>query len=775
MRVTPSSKFRRAQRPPKNEQRSSRLSSAMASATVTLGAAVALSGAGCGKECLDNAQFYEQRVFTQVVSKNCIKCHGPEGVAARQNAKFLQLSQAYPAFQDLNLANISEMAKIQYDGKPSLLVKATGGQSHGGGAVLSEGSDEYKILEEMVNRVASPVTCDNSGAGGVVPNIEQLDPVSTLRKATLHLGGRLPTAAEEDAVKAGGDEALSAALDSLMNEETFYTRLKEIYGDVILTGRYTTNSLGLLADADAPGKNWWNPGNVPDNMLTAEQQTNRKWSNYGIGAEPLELVAYVARNNKPFSEILTADYTVVNYQSAKVWGLDPAALGLGNPGDYYSFKPAKLSVTRSGTPWQVPHAGILTTPTFLNRWPTTGTNLNRARARMTLKFFLATDLLAVAERPIDPSSVTSTNPTRDDAYCTSCHTVLDPMASTYQKWAANGLFQPSDTSWPVAMPQPGFGKQVINNVQQYPSGLQWLSARVTEDARFGVSVLTNVYRGLIGSEPLAYPAPEDPDFSSKQSAWQEQNRIFQRILTKFTETKNVKEIFKGLITSAIYRAGSAHDLQPAQMEGFGTGRLLTPELLARKLPATLGLRWQRYDKQDALTTDYNLLYGGIDFDNVTSRLTTPNGIIGSIGQRMANEMACATVAWDFTKPVESRTFFKFVQPSQAPEDDNGFVVSGSVDNIRKNIQFLHKLLLGEDRAIDDPEIERTYKLFLDTWRELHTAKNTGLPYECLGRWDRINGQDLPMAQQINDDKYYTVRSWMAVVTYLIIDWKYLYE
>jgi len=52
MRVTPSSKFRRAQRPPKNEQRSSRLSSAMASATVTLGAAVALSGAGCGKECL---------------------------------------------------------------------------------------------------------------------------------------------------------------------------------------------------------------------------------------------------------------------------------------------------------------------------------------------------------------------------------------------------------------------------------------------------------------------------------------------------------------------------------------------------------------------------------------------------------------------------------------------------------------------------------------------------------------------------------------------------
>lgn len=70
--------------------------------------AVALSASllsGCADKCLDNSAFYEQKVWTQVVSKNCLKCHAPEGVAANKNAKFIQLSQSFPGFLDINLAN----------------------------------------------------------------------------------------------------------------------------------------------------------------------------------------------------------------------------------------------------------------------------------------------------------------------------------------------------------------------------------------------------------------------------------------------------------------------------------------------------------------------------------------------------------------------------------------------------------------------------------------------------------------------------------------------
>ena len=49
--------------------------------------AVALSASllsGCADRCLDNSAFYEEKVWTQVISKNCLKCHAPEGVRSEE-------------------------------------------------------------------------------------------------------------------------------------------------------------------------------------------------------------------------------------------------------------------------------------------------------------------------------------------------------------------------------------------------------------------------------------------------------------------------------------------------------------------------------------------------------------------------------------------------------------------------------------------------------------------------------------------------------------------
>ena len=64
-------------------------------------------------ECLDNNAFYEQKVWTQVVSKNCLKCHAPEGVAANKNAKFIQLRSHSLASFDINLQNISRRRNMR--------------------------------------------------------------------------------------------------------------------------------------------------------------------------------------------------------------------------------------------------------------------------------------------------------------------------------------------------------------------------------------------------------------------------------------------------------------------------------------------------------------------------------------------------------------------------------------------------------------------------------------------------------------------------------------
>jgi len=105
----------------------------------------------------------------------------------------------------------------------------------------------------------------------------------------------------------------------------------------------------------------------------------------------------------------------------------------------------------------------------------------------------------------------------------------------------------------------------------------------------------------------------------------------------------------------------------------------------------------------------------------------------------------------------------------------GSEVEGSVKAIKQNIAHLHKLFLGENLKEDDPEVAHTYKLFLDTWHELSAAQSPDLAWWCQGRWDPATGKDLDQSQIIDNDPDFTIRSWMAVMSYLMMDYKFIYE
>ena len=200
-----------------------------------------------------------------------------------------------------------------------------------------------------------------------------------LRKATLALDGRLPTAAEEAAVNSAGsnDAAITAAvstqLDGVMNEAGFYVRLKEIYNDMLLTNYYATNN-HALSELDL--SNFANRAYFDTNNLTgagyssADAGTLRAWANYGLARAPVELVAYVVANNRPFTEIVTADYVMVNSYSATLFGASIAGDTAFKYGDALTahnpnvFMPAKLTDAKNG-PYE--HAGILSTLPFLQR------------------------------------------------------------------------------------------------------------------------------------------------------------------------------------------------------------------------------------------------------------------------------------------------------------------------------------------------------------------------------------------------------------------------
>jgi hypothetical protein len=146
---------------------------------------------------------------------------------------------------------------------------------------------------------------------------------------------------------------------------------------------------------------------------------------------------------------------------------------------------------------------------------------------------------------------------------------------------------------------------------------------------------------------------------------------------------------------------------------------------------------------------------------------------------MANEMACAVVPWDFWKPKEQRRLFPVAVPKDRPEF-NGKAVGEAQQAIKVNIAHLHRVLLGEDLSPEDPEIKRGFDLFMETRRELAASENEkdkkqDLNWECHARYDYDNLTFIPEDQQIRKDEDYTIRAWMAVTTYLLLDHRFLYH
>jgi hypothetical protein len=81
---------------------------------------------------------------------------------------------------------------------------------------------------------------------------------------------------------------------------------------------------------------------------------------------------------------------------------------------------------------------------------------------------------------------------------------------------------------------------------------------------------------------------------------------------------------------------------------------------------------------------------------------------------------------------------------------------------------------------DSPELERTWRLFLETHQENVAAMASGeltpnLSDPCRARTDYRTGLELPADRRIMSDPNGTVRTWHAVVFYMLSDFRFLYE
>jgi len=733
--------------------------------------------------CDPTAKSFENTVWAKVGETICLRCHTETGDAADSGFRLTRPRSVTDVEAiSRNAEAFWKMARRTEQGEFWLLAKASGQIEHGGGKAVVAGSNEWRALEGFVRRAQDAGTPPDDLAGNVsldsssklFDGVRLISDTQLLRRVTLSLAGRLPTVDERASVVQGGAAALDKVLDRVMTEPAFYDRLKEGFNDILLTVGIEDNAETILSyDHFEKSRLWYQRHDLGD--VAQEKQERTRWElarvyREALLREPYELIAHIVSNDRPFTEIITADYIMVSPYTARGYGIfDDIKENFKNPEDPFEYIPAKLKAltgrngkTQESTTGFYPHSGLLSTFHYLRRYPSTETNRNRLRARMVYQHWLGVDVMSLAPRSTDATAVDAayTIPTMQAGDCVVCHKIVDPIAGVFQDYNFEGHVGPRKEGWYQDMFEAGFEGESMPASQRWRAA-QWLGERLAADPRFAIAMVEHVYYILFGRKTMLAPTDIDaPYFMQQRCAYRSQRMLIETTAARFSETGyNLKDVFKSLIRSNSYRADAidAVSVQPewaAELEEVGVVRLLSPEQLERKVAAVFGKPWGRLN--DSLA----ILYGGIDSLAVTERNTDPSGAMGAVQRMMANDVACQHVAADFRRDPAQRLLFPAIEPDVVPGTQAG------EQAIRSAIVYLHERLLGHEDAPDSPRVDQTFRLFDGIIQDARQTE--GLErresYYCGGR-DEFR----------SEDPHFTLRAWRAVVTYLLRQQAFLYE
>jgi len=763
--------------------------------------------------CTTNAQYFQDYAWPQVFVI-CSTCHVAGGAAA--GTRFMLQPATVAGFMDQNFRAVGQVRRLEQDGTPLIVLKPTLTIPHQGGQQITPGSRPHAILLAMIDRIDAPVTCPGVEPPPPTPvtqGVTLMSPYQTLRKASLELAGRPPTAAEIMRADTDGEAALPALIQGFMAEPAFYERLREIFADVFLTDGFLYANRG-----DTNQNRLISTTNFPPRYLQMDGMEDWEWAHTRRGVrtgdalarEPVEMVVHAVQNDRPISEILTARYRLLNAYSAKLLGVPfrgvPAAMIDTTNADPLDFEEVNSVPTINESGSDSEYAGILSTTAFLGRYPNTPTNFNRKRARMIYKYFLDFDIMKLASR-IDAAAVDlSANPTRNNMQCTGCHSQIDPLAGAMMNWTQCGYedgpryFGPlqkdrvcDHNGWvsPMIMFPPGTGPgvaAVIPEASWRQSG-QVLAASIAARPEFARAMVTHLVIGLLNRPLLATPGDTNaPGYASIIVAVAAEQDELTRLTTAFVAGGlRVKPLIEAIVLSPAFRAANADLEGRVELIGLGGGSMTIPESLDRRITATLGFVFQEpavspgHDQAGQRyllrRTELKTLYGGADgtFDGVKARQRTPSSLSARISQRMALMMSCIATPRDLDKPAAQRKLFPYVTATLVP---NGNAADATQAPILQNIQFLHERFLGERLAVDDPEILATYRLLSESQAEgagLVRARTVddALSRPCANDVDVTTGA-FGNFGTVNDPAF-VVRAWQTVIAYLLMDYDFLFD
>ena len=724
-------------------------------------AAMSADQGGESPGCIDVEEEFLKGVYAPVLAPRCQSCHNPLGTAST-TAFTLALPELEADHIRRNLSTLEALAAQEIDGSPKLLVKPTGAVPHGGGVVLEEGSESLARLERFVQLANEAEFCAPRAWPPLDDRLVPYTPLEHGRRIAMALAGRDLTIEEHGALQDGSLRPGELA-DRVMEEEAFLEIFELGFNDTFhLRGGIDLNA-NYLSERDFPDRVWYNE--IADDEV---RQRHARAASVGLKRAPLELMRHLVANDLPFTGVLTADYTMVNYALAKSYGVE-AQVDFGGAEDPDVYQPARLR--RAEADVALPHAGVLTTPLFLRIYGTTETNRNRGRARIVYDFFLDTNVLEVAaEGGGDSQEVAELeNPVRDAEQCRQCHYLIEPMAGAFQNFDQNGRWAPRRGGWYEDTFAPGFisstGEVLTMSGEDSARALQWTAGLIASDPRFARAMVAHTYFAVMGVPPLELPrAAEQEGYLGRLQAYTEQQAWFREVEREFLDQgANLKVIYRAVVSSRYFATrrveGDAEALDPdtwASYEGVTRTVVLTPEQLQRKITAIFGEPWMLYGMDAILTTHplpYNALLGAIDSTETKTRPQELTTFMAAATSILAGEVSCKLAMPDFQRPAAQRKFFPHVEKTTSEETDAAAV--------RQNIAHLYWVILGEEHDVESPDVEALFDLFV------------AVRQHELGQ--HPEGSSLRGACSGEEDPALALHAWRAVVMYMLEDWAFLHQ
>lgn len=657
------------------------------------------------------AQTFKDELETAVVQAKCILCHVEGGLARNSSLQFQRTNTASALN---NFASLS--AYVEAKGAELFLSKIAGGEGHAGGMQLSEDSAGYLAFERVVSEMgvtdsSTYYSFNGSTSGATARQASFLTDVSlesrgaTLRRATLLLQGRVPTDEENKAVVS--DATLRAALRNLMQGPEFREFAIKATNDRLLING------SMFGPIDEGQGNLLRYRNLAyehreSNYISLLKNRVTRSAYRTAGA----LVAHVVETEKPYTEILTADYMMVNPVLNDILGGDV----IFNPQDNdQTFKPARItgyyyndnierleSESNQQSPFEAigspvtkyPHSGILTDFGFLNRYPTTATNRNRARARWVFYHFLDIDIEKSSQRPTDEAALKDqNNPTMNNPNCTVCHAILDPVAGAFHNWNSSNFYRPNGVDT-----LDGFYKNPRTGRSLYQNGDQWyrdmrdpglfdtkiverdrtlseLAKLIVKEEGFYRSAVKFWWAAVFGEPMIELPAVEsDQGYADKYAAYSAQQSAVDDFAFTLRSSLDAKDMLTEMMMSAWFSSEQARTgafKEAHSLSYLGGKQLLDPEQLSKKTRALTGVAWRtRLTPQNVIywpSDNIGVLLGGIDGSSVTERAVELTPLMATLTLTHAAESSCLATIREFELPRNARRLFTYVDESTSPE------------------------------------------------------------------------------------------------------------